>query len=428
MTNLDRRWPFNVLPIAKYTVALGTVAAALAGSRLLDDFAVTAPVSLFLCAVMFSAWFGGFGPGLLATVLSILAFKYYYAMPLHSLAVDVKEIPRIFVFVLSALFAGLLSAAQRSATESFRRARDDLAGTVQALAASNEALRAESGERVRAEEALRNAQADLARVARLTTMGELAASIAHEVNQPLMAVVTNADTCVRWLAKDPPDLDEARKAADRIVSAGHRAGDIIRTIRTMARKSTIDTTRFDINSAIVDVLALTSGELRRHDVLLETELSAELEPISGDRGQMEQVILNLTVNAIEAMATDDHPPRVLRITSQMAREDDVLIAVADTGTGLDPGTGDGIFDAFFTTKPDGMGMGLSICRSIIEAHGGRLWASPNSPRGSIFQFTVPTATGEALNEIFRIARRRRRSPSSTTIRISAKRLAGCCDR
>ena len=278
MTNLDRRWPFNVLPIAKYTVALGSVAAALAGSRLLDDFAVTAPVSLFLCAVMFSAWFGGFGPGLLATVLSILAFKYYYAMPLHSLAADVKEIPRIFVFALSALFAGLLSAAQRSATKSFRRARDDLAGTVQALAASNEALRAESAERVRAEEALRNAQADLARVARLTTMGELAASIAHEVNQPLMAVVTNADTCVRWLAKDPPDLDEARKAADRIVSAGHRAGDIIRTIRTMARKSTVDTTRFDINSAIVDVLALTSGELRRHDVLLETELSAELEP------------------------------------------------------------------------------------------------------------------------------------------------------
>jgi C4-dicarboxylate-specific signal transduction histidine kinase len=398
MTNLDRRWPFNVLPIAKYTVALGSVAATLAGSRLLDDFAVTAPVSLFLCAVMFSAWFGGFGPGLLATVLSILAFKYYYAMPLHSLAADVKEIPRIFVFALSALFAGLLSAAQRSATESFRRARDDLAGTVQALAASNEALRAESAERVRAEEALRNAQADLARVARLTTMGELAASIAHEVNQPLMAVVTNADTCVRWLAKDPPDLDEARKAADRIVSAGHRAGDIIRTIRTMARKSTIDTTRFDINSAIVDVLALTGGELRRHDVLLETELSAELEPISGDRGQMEQVILNLTVNAIEAMATDDHPPRVLRITSQIAREDDVLIAVADTGAGLDPATGDGIFDAFFTTKPDGMGLGLSICRSIIEAHGGRLWASPNSPRGSIFQFTVPTATGEALNE------------------------------
>ena len=398
MTNLDRRWPFNVLPIAKYTVALGSVAAALAGSRLLDDFAVTAPVSLFLCAVMFSAWFGGFGPGLLATVLSILAFKYYYAMPLHSLAADVKEIPRIFVFALSALFAGLLSSAQRSATESFRRARDDLAGTVQALAASNEALRAESAERVRAEEALRNAQADLARVARLTTMGELAASIAHEVNQPLMAVVTNADTCVRWLAKDPPDLDEARKAADRIVSAGHRAGDIIRTIRTMARKSTIDTTRFDINSAIVDVLALTSGELRRHDVLLETELSAELQPISGDRGQMEQVILNLTVNAIEAMATDDHPPRALRITSQMAREGDVLIAVADTGAGLDPATGDGIFDAFFTTKPDGMGLGLSICRSIIEAHGGRLWASPNSPRGSIFQFTVPTATGEALNE------------------------------
>ena len=212
-----------------------------------------------------------------------------------------------------------------------------------------------------------------------------------------MAVVTNADTCLRWLAKDPPDLDETREAAERIVSAGHRAADIIRTIRTLARKSATEVTRFDVNSAISDVLAPTSGELRRYDVLLETQLSAGLEPVSGDRGQIQQVILNLTVNAIEAMTAGRHSPRVLRVSSQMAGRNNVLIAVADTGTGLDPTTVDGIFDAFFTTKPDGMGMGLSICRSIVEAHGGRLWASSNSPRGSIFQFTVPAAASEALN-------------------------------
>ena len=336
MTEPDRRWWFNFPVVAEYAVAVGSVAAALISSQFLEVYAVTAPVSLFLCAVMFSAWFGGFGPGLLAATLSILAFKYYYAPPLHTLAVDVKEIPRIFVFGLSALFAGLLSAAQKRATESLRRARDDLGRSVHELERSNEALHAENAERIRAEEALRNAQADLARVARLTTMGELAASIAHEVNQPLMAIVTNADTSLRWLAQDPPDLDEARQAAERIVRAGHRAGDIIRTIHALARKSTPEMTRFDINAAIADVLTLTRGELQRHDLLLETELAADLEPVLGDRGQTQQVILNLIVNGIEAMTAGIHRPRMLRVSSEMAGPGDVLIAVADTGMGLDP--------------------------------------------------------------------------------------------
>jgi signal transduction histidine kinase len=150
-------------------------------------------------------------------------------------------------------------------------------------------------------------------------------------------------------------------------------------------------TRFDINSAIADVLTLTRDELQRHEVLFETELSADLEPVLGDRGQVQQVILNLIVNGVEAMTAHMHHPRVLRLSSQIAEPGNVLIAVADTGTGLDPTKADRMFDAFFTTKPEGMGMGLSICRSIVEAHGGRLWASPNSPRGSIFQFTVPAA-------------------------------------
>ena len=243
-----------------------------------------------------------------------------------------------------------------------------------------------------ASEALRDAQADLARVTRMTTMGELVASIAHEVNQPLMAIVTNADTCLSWIASDTPQLDEVRKAAERIVADGHRAGDIIKTIRALARKSRSEMTQLDMNEAIAEVLDLTRGELRRHDVSLETELSGGLETVMADRIQMQQVILNLVMNSIEAMSAIMDRPRVLRVSSRIDGPDSVLIVIRDTGTGLDPGKVDRIFDAFFTTKLEGMGMGLSICRSIVEAHGGRLWASPNQPYGSIFHFTMPVMT------------------------------------
>jgi PAS domain S-box-containing protein len=243
--------------------------------------------------------------------------------------------------------------------------------------------------RRRAEDALRATQSELARASRLTTMGELAASIAHEVNQPLMAIVTNAETCLRWLESDRPDLDEARQAAERIVRNGHRAADILRSIRGMARKSGPEMTLFDINDAVRDVLALIRGEMRRHDVLLETELFPDLGSIMGDRVQLQQVILNLIRNGIEAMSALTLRPRVLRVSTQTDEHGTVIIAVTDTGTGLDPAKVDCIYDPFFTTKPEGMGMGLSICRSIVEAHGGRLWASPNLPYGSVFRFTLP---------------------------------------
>jgi C4-dicarboxylate-specific signal transduction histidine kinase len=245
-------------------------------------------------------------------------------------------------------------------------------------------------ERKRGEEALRNAQADLTRVARLTTMGELAASIAHEISQPLGAMVANGDACLLWLANDRPNLDEARQAVKRIVGEGQRAGDIIRSVRALAGKSGPEMTQFDINDAIREVLILMRSELRRHDVSLETELSGGLEPIMGDRVQLQQVILNLIMNGIEAMSMVMHQPRVLRVRSQIDWPSIVLIAIEDSGPGFAPETMDHLFEAFFTTKLSGMGMGLSICRSIIDAHGGRLWASPRSPQGAVFQFTVPT--------------------------------------
>jgi C4-dicarboxylate-specific signal transduction histidine kinase len=241
----------------------------------------------------------------------------------------------------------------------------------------------------RSEDALRAAQANLAHAGRLTTMGELAASIAHEVNQPLMAIVTNADTCLAWLARSEPDLDEARRAAERIVKNGHRAGDIIKTIRALARKSEPEMTRVDLNEAIEEVLVLMRGELRRHGVSLESDLPANLEPVLGDRVQLQQVVLNLVLNGIEAMSVIAEPPLVLRVKSQSDGSGAVLVEVEDTGTGLDVANQDRIFEPFFTTKRGGMGMGLSICRSIIEAHGGRLWASANPERGSVFRFTVP---------------------------------------
>jgi PAS domain S-box-containing protein len=240
-----------------------------------------------------------------------------------------------------------------------------------------------------AEEALHKAQADLAHAARVTTLGELAASIAHEINQPLAAVATSGYACLRWLNRDPPDLDEVRQLVARIVQDAHRAGDVIHSLRALAVKSGPQPTKLDLNGAIQEVLALIRSDLQRHSVALHTELSAHLHPVMADRVQVQQVLLNLITNAIDAMAITERP-KMLVITAQPAQPDGVLVSVEDTGTGLDPAVADQIFAPFYTTKSTGMGMGLSICRTILEAHGGQLWAKPNVPQGTIFQFRLTT--------------------------------------
>jgi C4-dicarboxylate-specific signal transduction histidine kinase len=241
-----------------------------------------------------------------------------------------------------------------------------------------------------AEERLRHVQEDFARCARLTTMGELLASIAHEINQPLAAVVANGDACLQWLNRDKPDLDEARHAVLRIVRDAQRASGVIRGLRALAKKSEPDLAKLDINDAIREVLALTRSELLRHRVVLRTDLAADDRSVLGDRVQLQQVLLNLITNGVDAMSTVTDRPKVLAIKSEPVEAGGMLVAVEDTGTGLDPATADRIFDPFFTTKPSGMGMGLSICRSIIDAHGGRFWVSPRVPCGTVFRFTVPT--------------------------------------
>jgi PAS domain S-box-containing protein len=244
-------------------------------------------------------------------------------------------------------------------------------------------------ERKRAEEALRQAQTDLAHASRLTTMGEFTASLAHEVKQPIAAVVTDANTCVRWITRDEPDLNEAREAAWRIVKDAKRASEIISRVRLLFQKGTPQRELVDLNEVAREMIVLLGDEASRHSILVRTELAEDLPHVIGDRVQLQQVLMNLIVNGVDAMHDVDGP-RELVIKSQPAENNELLLSVSDTGVGLPRHQADQIFNAFFTTKTHGTGMGLRISRSIVESHGGRLWAADNSPRGASFCFTLPT--------------------------------------
>jgi C4-dicarboxylate-specific signal transduction histidine kinase len=243
-------------------------------------------------------------------------------------------------------------------------------------------------ERKHAEEALRQAQTDLAHASRLTTMGEFTASLAHEVNQPIAAAVTNAKTCLRWLARDHPDVEEAREAATRIVKDGTRAAEIVSRVRLLFKKGAGQRELVQVNEVIREMIVLLGDEASRHSISVRTELAEDLPHVIGDRVQLQQVLMNLIVNGIDAMHDVDGP-RELIINSQPAENNELLLSVSDTGVGLPRHQADQIFNAFFTTKTHGTGMGLRISRSIIESHGGRLWAADNSPRGASFCFTLP---------------------------------------
>jgi PAS domain S-box-containing protein len=239
------------------------------------------------------------------------------------------------------------------------------------------------------EGALRDAQTNLAHVVRITTLGELTASIAHEVNQPLAGVIANAEACLRWLDRATPDLDAARRSAEWVIDDGNRAGEVIRRVRALANKTEIEKLPLDINDLVREVIALVQRELINHQVSLQMELAPALPMILGDRVQLQQVIINLVMNSIEAMQPVTDRPRELVIRSRQDETQQVLVSVADCGVGICAENADRLFTAFFTTKPTGMGMGLSICRSIMEIHGGRLWATANILHGATFQFTLP---------------------------------------
>ncbi len=574
---LARSWRHSSPPLIRYATAVFLVLVAWAVTFTLRTsvHSPTFQTPFFVCAIVLSSWIGGFGPGILATALSIFALEYWLTLPLFAQQFSLSDVPKFVVFFFTGAFISWLARRQRSDEEALLRAREGLEKKVRErtadLRVAYEKLTAEVAERTRtekelhrinrvwrvrsicnraitrsadesallkrvcqtiiqaggyrmawvsyaqadsvvpvahaghssvadlkstwaaggcgeelsraviragkpmpcnwrlgksehlpsnewadaneikavlglpliadggpigsllvysneweafdeketelmqqaandvaqgilllrsrvarhrAEETLKKTEADLARVARITTMGELTASIAHEINQPLAALVTNANACLRWLAAETPNLDEARATAQRIIRDGKRASEVIVRIRALLGKGQPIRQRSSINDVILEILPLLQAELLRREAKLGTELAHDLPTVEIDRVQIQQLLMNLVVNSLDAMdcVTDDRP-HVLRIRTSANKSEAVLVSVQDSGMGLSPEQIDRLFDAFYSTKADGMGMGLSISRSIAEAHGGRLWAESNSGDGATFRFTLPAEGG-----------------------------------
>jgi C4-dicarboxylate-specific signal transduction histidine kinase len=349
-------------------------------------------VTFFFCAVMVSSWYGGLWPGLLTAFLSWLALDYYFIPPLYSLGISSAELPDMLAFSATALFISWLNSDLRREKRLLQQAHDELDATVRERTAdlnrTNMELQSEIADRRAAEEGLLQAQNEVARIARITTMGELAASIAHELNQPLGSIVVNGGACLRWLEGASPNLEEARQAVEAIIRDGTRASDVLVRTRKLVGASQGTRERLDINGVVQEVIGWSNDKLVRSSVSLQLELQEDLPPVKVDRVQLQQVILNLVMNAIESMLEVGLSSRVLWIQTEKRPLGDLLIQVADSGVGIDPKFSSRIFEPFYTTKANGIGMGLSISRSIIEAHGGRLWLS-NADCGSTFCFTLP---------------------------------------
>lgn len=367
----------------RYGLAVAAVGAAMLITSSLEYYTDITP--LFYAAIIISAWFGGMGPGLLAVVLAELSIDYYFVDPLYTLRLGPKPLSFLIVFGVLAVLTSWMSSKRRRAEAELRQARDELETRVQER---TQELR-------QANETLHERQAELTHVTRVMTLGELTASIAHEVNQPLAAIVTNGNACLRWLAGATPNLVEARRAVERIITDGYRASEVISRIRALVKKTKARNEWIDLNEVIIEVLALAQSEARRNRVSLNRQLERDLPRVRGDRVQLQQVILNLIINGLEAIAKNKDGERELSVSSAVDEENNVIVAVKDSGEGLDSANLERVFDAFYTTKPEGMGMGLAISRTIIESHGGRLWATPNSPKGAVFQFRLSTATESA---------------------------------
>ncbi len=316
---------------------------------------------LYLIVIVLLSLRAGFVSSAFVALCAYVCLDYFFTAPLFTLAMNqTLDLVAPIAYVTTAFVITSLMARVRKSIEDQRKA----------------------------EEALRQAQSEMAHVTRVMTMGELAASIAHEVNQPLSAIVNNGSACLRWLAGDSPNLAEAREAAQDIIREGNRAGEVITRIRSFLRKSETEKAPIDINQTISDVVVLMRHEAEGKGVALHMELASDLPVVLGDRVQLQQVILNLVMNSMEALTSVTGRARELRIRSRKYESDKVLVAVQDCGVGIDGQNLEDIFNAFYTTKSLGLGMGLAISRSIVEDHGGHLWAVPNDGPGTTFQFTL----------------------------------------
>lgn len=377
----------------RYALAVASVAAALLITRLLQP--TVFPTPLFFVAIVVSTWLGGTGPGIVAVLLATVVLNHYFVP--HGIAASSASLLYLAQFSLPGLLTCWFVKKRKEAEQALKDARDQLDVKVQQrtieLQRTNEQLTSEIAERHRTEEAFQQTQSDLAHLNRITTMSALATSIAHEVNQPLAAIVTTGDACLRWLGGDSPNVDRAKDSITRIIREGTRAGEVVRRIRSLSTKTTSHKSTVDVNELILEVVALLKPELNKHHINLVVELKENLPPIVGDRVQLQQVVLNLMVNGIEAMNDIDQESRSLLVRSEVLPAGRLLVSIHDTGRGFDASQAEQLFETFFTTKPDGVGMGLSIGRTIVEAHGGKLSATANRDRGATFQFDLPLKNG-----------------------------------
>jgi PAS domain S-box-containing protein len=473
--------------LKRYGLALALASLALLLRSELPFKEGTSIYQLPLAAVILSAWYGGRGPGLLASLICVTGASYLFVPPVHSFTTAPDHVLPLSIFTALCLLLTEFGASRRRVQRALQESegrfrlmaetipeilwtefitprrmlymspryeqiwgrplgdverdpeawiqgvhpedRDDVKsawkrwlagegegrldvtfrivrpdGEVRWIHSRGTLIRDEQGklyrgsgiaeditEERRSQEALAEAHTELAHVARLTTMGELTTSIVHEVSQPLGGMIARAAAGASWLAAEPPDIAEARLALDNISADGKRAREVIARIRALTKRQVPRMELLDINRKILDVLALTKQELRSHDIALRTEFDRTLPPVAGDRVQLQQVLLNLILNAIDAMSGVRDHARELTIVSRQDDTNGVQVEVRDSGTGLDPERAARVFEAFYTTKAEGLGIGLSISRSIVEAHGGRLSAAPNEPHGAVFRFSLPVA-------------------------------------
>lgn len=375
--------------ILRYALALSLVVLALALTLGLQHFDSGRPSLFpFFTAIVAAAWFGGVGPGCLAAAASAPAGLYFHSGAPSAMHLTVDNYVLFVFFAFCAMAGDFLSSRRRDADARLLRTQGELAIKRAELQSANAALTGEMAERRRAEQALGETRTRLAHAGRLTALGELTASIAHEINQPLGAIAINASCCLRWLEPGELNLDEAREAALSVVQDSNRASEIIRRIRAMASRGTAEHDTIDLNALTANVLSFLDGELRHHDVMVETALDMALPGVTGDKVQLQQVILNLALNAIEAMAGTTERQRILTLTTRSGT-DGVVLTVTDNGVGFAGREPEDFFDAFVTSKSEGMGLGLSICRSIVEAHGGRIAAARRAPEGAVFEIRLP---------------------------------------
>jgi signal transduction histidine kinase len=335
---------------------------------------------LFFGAIIASAWFGGMVAGLLAVVFSILAVDYFFIPPLNSFVLNAAAGLYLAAFVLCAMVGSWVSSSKRKTEEALKDVRDELELRVSDRTA-----------------ALMRTQAELAHLSRVLSMGELTASIAHEIKQPLTAVVAHGHACVEWLSASPPNLERARQTAEKIIGEGTRAGAVLSRIRALFKKEVPLKDWLDINQLVQEMIVFLRQEALQRHISIQTELAGGLPKVEADYVQLQQVVLNLMMNAMDAMAGTNDRRKDLLVRSRRASANEILVQIEDCGIGLSPDTAERIFEPFFTTKAQGIGMGLSICRSIVESHNGRLWATPRPSGGTTFQFVIPVRDADADN-------------------------------